>query len=338
MLEEILKIIVSVKTTNKNIGFYKKLNSKIKSGDIINVSIKDLSKGSKQKIDVSCKCGILRRIYFKTLFRLTKGLTEDLYCNKCKIEKTRKTNLQKYGTENFKKTQEEYIKQANVVHNNFYDYSKTQYVNSYTKVEIRCPKHNKIFFPKAQAHLSGLGCSICGRERQISKKILGKERYIKKANKIHNNKYIYDRVNYIDAHTKIEVGCPIHGYFFQRPMDHTNSKQGCPICKDSKGEKVITTFLIENNIKYEHQKSFPGLKHKNLLYFDFYLTELNICIEFDGEQHYRISERWGGEKQLEIIQLRDKLKTDYCEKNKIKLIRIKYNEDIEKKLKENICL
>jgi hypothetical protein len=62
------------------------------------------------------------------------------------------------------------------------------------------------------------------------------------------------------------------------------------------------------------------------------LPFLNICIEYDGIQHYESSDYFGGEKEFIIQQLKDNIKTEYCKNNNIKLIRIKYDENIEKKL------
>jgi len=71
------------------------------------------------------------------------------------------------------------------------------------------------------------------------------------------------------------------------------------------------------------------LKYKSLLYFDFYLPDYNICIEYDGEQHFRSIEYWGGDKQFEIIKLRDNLKSEYCKDNNINLLRLNFNESDE---------
>ena len=60
------------------------------------------------------------------------------------------------------------------------------------------------------------------------------------------------------------------------------------------------------------------------LLFDFYLIDLNICIEYDGEQHFTINEFFGGEKNFNIRVINDNIKTEFCNKNKIKLIRIPY--------------
>jgi len=52
--------------------------------------------------------------------------------------------------------------------------------------------------------------------------------FIEKANKTHNFKYDYSNVNYINSQTKVEIICPEHGSFYQRPNDH--KRNGCPVC------------------------------------------------------------------------------------------------------------
>lgn len=82
------------------------------------------------------------------------------------------------------------------------------------------------------------------------------------------------------------------------------------------------------------QKKFDNCKYKRKLAFDFYLPDLNICIEFDGQQHYISIDRWGGDNGLKTRQIRDEIKNKYCENNNIILIRIKYNEKIYDKLNQ----
>ncbi len=74
--------------------------------------------------------------------------------------------------------------------------------------------------------------------------------------------------------------------------------------------------------------------------FDFYLPNLNICIEFDGRQHYNIDNSYfGGEEEFLRIKERDGIKNQYCKDNDITLIRIPYwdIENIDKILKEKLC-
>lgn len=129
--------------------------------------------------------------------------------------------------------------------------------------------------------------------------------------------------------------CPIHGEFWQKASIHI-AGSNCPKCKSSKGELSIISFLSEHDIKYIQEKRFNDCKYKSYLKFDFYLPELNICIEFDGKQHFKPNEFFGGDEALEETKIRDEIKNKYCENNNIKLIRIRYDECIDDKLTENL--
>ena len=105
---------------------------------------------------------------------------------------------------------------------------------------------------------------------------------------------------------------------------HKHNKKYCPICyyKKSKGEIIINNFLEENNIDYQKEFIFPNSRKR----FDFYLPELNICIEYDGRQHFEEIDFFGGKQGLLEIQKRDNEKNAYCLKNGIQLFRIPYTE------------
>ena len=109
---------------------------------------------------------------------------------------------------------------------------------------------------------------------------------------------------------------------------------GCANCKESKGEREISKWLIEQEINFKKQKTFNNCKFKRQLYFDFYLPDYNLCIEFDGEQHYHSIEYFGGETNLLENKKRDEFKNNFCFKNNIKLERIKYDENIIDRLKQ----
>lgn len=101
---------------------------------------------------------------------------------------------------------------------------------------------------------------------------------------------------------------------------------GCPHCNESKGEKSIKKFLIDNKIIFESEKRFNECKNKKPLPFDFYLTDYNLLIEYDGIFHYEPIEFVGGIKKLKETQMRDKIKTKYAKDNNIHLLRIPYTE------------
>jgi len=218
-------------------------------------------------------------------------------------------------------TTERFILFSNEKHNNKYDYSLSIYENMRVKINIICKDHG-IFKQTPGNHLKGCGCPSCG-----GVKIPTTEEYILNANKLHNSKYDYSLTEYKNAKTKVKIICLTHGIFEQEPGNHIQG-QGCPICNDSIGEKEVRNFLISNDIKFIPQHTFENCKNKKILSFDFYLPDYNICIEYDGIQHFEPIEHFGGQPELEIRKHLDKIKTDYCKNNNIKLIRIRYNENI----------
>lgn len=230
-----------------------------------------------------------------------------------------------------RKTTEEYknifIEKAKQVHNNKYNYSLVDYKKSQIKVKILCPIHG-MFKQQPNMHISGTGCPKCRSDKMSNLLKNTKEEFITNAQKCHGTKYDYSLVQYIDNRTKIKIICPIHGIFEQTPDAHTNQNAGCQICRQSKGETAISLFLYNNSINYISQNRFEdckGIKHK--LPFDFYLPDYNMCIEYDGEQHFKqrlIRGKLIPIEAFESTKRNDNIKTNYCLTNNIKLIRIPY--------------
>ncbi|MBR6517552.1 MAG: zinc-ribbon domain-containing protein [Bacilli bacterium] len=207
------------------------------------------------------------------------------------------------------KTTEEFIEKAILVHGDKYDYSKTEYKGSITKVCIICPKHGE-FWQKPNDHLHGEGCKEC------SKKYKTTEEFIEESKSIHGDKYDYSKVNYINSNEKVCIICPKHGEFWQTPHSHLRGR-GCPKCRQSHLEKLFYNKLTENNIEFETQKRFDWLGLQSL---DFYLPKYNIGIECQGEQHF-YGFRCFGNKELQIKCIdRDKNKNELCTDNGLKLI------------------
>ena len=124
-----------------------------------------------------------------------------------------------------KLTRNDFINKANLIHNNKYDYSKVKYVNNSTKVCIICPEHGE-FWQTPRSHLIGQGCPLCNGTFKLTN-----QEFIEKANKIHNNKYDYSRVEYVNNCTKVCIICPEHGEFWQTPHHHLNG-HGCSKCRN----------------------------------------------------------------------------------------------------------
>ena len=147
-------------------------------------------------------------------------------------------------------TTEEFIEKAKKVHGDKYDYSKVKYVNKDTKVTIICPTHGE-FEQNPRSHLTGKGCPACGGSRKVTT-----EEFIKKARKVHGDKYDYSKVDYVNNNTKVTIICPTHGEFEQKPSGHLTGR-GCPYCSGKK--KLTTEEFIEkarkvHGDKYDYSK------------------------------------------------------------------------------------
>lgn len=209
------------------------------------------------------------------------------------------------------------------IHNNKYDYSLIDYKNRNTKIKIICPEHG-VFEQIPSLHLRGSGCQKCGTNIRSFKNTYTNEEFILRAKEMHNDKYDYSEVKYVKIFNKVQIICRKHGIFEQRASDHI-SGCGCKKCFESNGEKKIRLFLEDNNIRFISQKRFNDCRNINPLPFDFYIPELNICIEYDGEQHFEIVGHWGGENALKEIKKRDEIKNEYCSLNNIVLLRLNKN-------------
>ena len=216
----------------------------------------------------------------------------------------------------FRKNIQDFIMESKKIHGDKYDYSFSEYKNNMTKLKILCPTHG-IFEMRPNDHLSKkAGCRKC-----LS---YSYEKFVNEAKYIHNDRYDYSLVDIIGNNKKVKIICPIHGIFKQSVNNHILGS-GCPICKISKGELFIKKFLDDNNFEYVREKTFKDCINKKMLPFDFYLPKQNLCIEFDGEQHFKEINYFGGKTNFEEIKKRDEIKTKYCEDNNIKLLRLHKN-------------
>jgi hypothetical protein len=223
---------------------------------------------------------------------------------------------------------DEFIEQSNIIHMNKYDYSEVKFLKKKSKIIIICKEHGR-FEQLASSHLNGAGCPKCAGCSKSNK-----NEFIKKSLIIHKDKYDYSNIKYINAKTKVKIKCKIHGDFLQSPNKHLMG-QGCPKCSvNSKGENKIEKILKKANIKFEIQKTFEDCLFKRKLKFDFYLLDYNVCLEFDGEQHFEKYRFEKDDKKLIVRKKRDSIKDIYCNENDIKLYRINYKENIEKKVRK----
>ena len=212
-----------------------------------------------------------------------------------------------------------------VSHGNRYEYDKSTYVNVTKKINIKCKEHGW-FLQKPFVHYGGSGCDKCGYSESAEKKQINFEEFVIRSIEKHGNIYKYNKSGYINIFKPTEIECSKHGVFFQTPRNHYRGS-GCPKCISSRGETQVRLILERQNIKFQEQKIFDDLIHKNKLRCDFYLPEYNTVIEYNGLQHYEQIPIFGGINGLILTQKRDLIKYNYFIENKINLIIIRFDNN-----------
>lgn len=288
--------------------------AKLIHGDKYNYS-KVNYKNNKKKVEIICPI-------HGSFFQIPSNHFRNQGCSECGKEKEKENK--------FIKSKERFYKF--VLDNNFKIIG--EYTGSHSYIKLKC-KNNHEFSVMPTSFYSNPRCSVCEkkyypRTKERLEKIL-KDNYPKYKIVSENNK-------------EVLINCPIHGNFKKTYGQVINNLCQCPTCSlkiiQSKGASKVEKYLNNNKISYIKEKKFKNCKDKLFLPFDFYIPEKNICIEFDGIQHYKQKSFGASEeeaaKNFNLTKKHDEIKNIYCEKNKIKLIRIKYNENVEKVLTEEL--
>lgn len=195
-----------------------------------------------------------------------------------------------------------------------------EYINIKTKLKLMDNMTGKVFEKRIDSLLYG-----------DSTKQIGKPR-IKRTQssfEIELSKLTNDEYELIGRYTKLEDKTKfkhlVCGTVYESTPRNLIRGRGCPKCKESKGEKAISTYLSNNSINYISQYRFKNCKNIKELPFDFYIED-KLLIEFDGEQHFKPVKVFGGEDGFDKRKKNDTIKNKYCLDNKIPLLRIPYWE------------
>lgn len=225
-----------------------------------------------------------------------------------------------------KKTTEQYKKEVyDLVGDEFMVSGK--YKNNNTKIVMLHTKCGKYFEATPTDFLHGGNrCSHCFKNKQKTHK-----EFVKQVHDLFGDEYTV-LGKYEKALKKVKMKHNKCGHIWMcQPASFLFSNR-CPKCRFSKGESAILNWLIKNNVENIQQYKIKDCKNKLPLPFDFAVFKNDgsfVLIEFQGEQHDRAYEVWGGKKRLEYRQNNDKIKKNYCEKNNIPLLLISY-KDIKK--------
>lgn len=160
-------------------------------------------------------------------------------------------------------TTEKFIINANHIHNNKYDYSKTEYISEKKNIIIICKEHGE-FSTRPARHLKGSKCPRCVHNSQK----ITQDEFLEQANKVHKNKYDYSKAKYEGANKKLIIICPKHGEFLQTPSQHINSKNGCPLCAGNLKKSTKEFITKAKNIhgdRYIYSKSIYQNNKRKLI-------------------------------------------------------------------------
>jgi very-short-patch-repair endonuclease len=198
---------------------------------------------------------------------------------------------------------------------------ENKYINNETKMQYKC-SCGAISYITFNHFQEGHRCKDCGIKKIVDNKTLSFE-YVYNEFKKYDCELLSKKYKTSKDKLKYKCKCGNIGYI---SFDNFSHGHRCIRCAESFGEKKINDYLIRNNYNFERQYKINECKNIRPLPFDFYLLDYNICIEYDGEQHFECVDYFGGEIGFKKCQLNDSIKTNYCQSNNIPLLRILYTE------------
>lgn len=208
-------------------------------------------------------------------------------CYKCEYETEHRITLIKKGinclrcTKNYKKTTEDFINESKAKFGDILDYSKTKYVSAHRRVSLICREHGK-FRVVATQHLNAVEhpCPLCAKEVTSFKTTLTEKEVTRRLKNIHGKKYKYDKVIFVNTHTRIMLTCKDHGDFSVLPYNvFSKIESGCPRCSKAvtKPHAKICDLLKEHGIKYETNRRILDGKE-----IDVWIPDHKLGIEVNG--------------------------------------------------------
>jgi hypothetical protein len=215
---------------------------------------------------------------------------------------------------------------------NGYKLISKKYINSKTKMEFIHLDCGRKYFASWDTFKKGVGCGFCFGNNKPSFE------FVKSFSEIKG--FTLVTKEYRNRKSKLRFIHNHCGFMFETSWSSFyGNNSGCPKCLEPRGELEVEKWLSSEGLlpekDYFPQYFFEDCKNERYLYFDFYIPSENLCIEYNGKQHYEPVEFFGGKKEFDKNKQRDLIKEKYCETNKIKLLIIPYwnKEKIQEILK-----
>ena len=196
-----------------------------------------------------------------------------------------------------------------------------KYTNARTQMKFRCNNGNHNHQMTYDDIKQGSKCGKCSGSMKLEYDVVSKA--------FEDVGYTLLSKIYKNSHQKLKIKCN-EGHISTITYTHFKSSgRRCSLCSQSNGERAIQEYLDACSlvIDYVPQKSFDNCQTVHRKRYDFevlFATGTRFLIEYDGRQHFTPIEFFGGQKSLKSTRRRDLLKTNYCRKRKIPLLRISY--------------
>lgn len=290
----------SKKISYENVfDFFKKENYKL-------LTKKNCYKNSAQKLNTKCPNGHFCKVSlesFKTGVR----------CKKCYLNSL---------SEKMKLSDEKISKELNKM--GLMYISNGSYKKNTSSIKIKCDKGHEFGMTYAAIKRSKK-CPICRKKQKEEKRI--KEQIEKLEKTCLNISYKIKDINkYKNAKSKLTFTCDKEHEFECNSNNFKNGKR-CPHCNVYKNEEECRE-IFERITGKKFKKCRPVFLTKKengvRMELDGYCEDLKLAFEYDGEQHFKPLDYFGGKKKFQQITKNDKIKDGLCLKNDIILIRIPY--------------
>lgn len=327
--------IVKIKWNNTNRDWYEsKGYVYTKRYCEFEVKVGDLSPKSSCRINAVCDyCGNKYSTQYAVIMNGRNSIPKDA-CPHCAPLKANEINLKKRIDKNFE------LLNAICKKNGYRLITKPlDYIDTKMQVLFECPKHGiQSMILDNLKH--GHKCFACSYENRFDNLKNSKDYVNQIISSKNDNVWLNqdEYTNSIDRNLKIRCKCG-NTYITSFSNFVRAGINRCRTCsqKESSGELRIRKYLETNKIDFEQEKRFIDCKDNKPLPFDFYLPGYNICIEFDGQQHYKDIY---GYDSLDSTQCHDRIKNKYCADKGIKLLRIPYwqGSQIENILQQTLKL
>lgn len=214
------------------------------------------------------------------------------------------------------------------------DNPEKEYENGNSQLHYHCTVCGEPHHAQAGNLLQGHGCPTCADQHRNDDRRFTIEELKQRIKDKSNGTYEYVSGNYKNNVSPIKVRhLDCNHIFTTNWMLFRQGSVTCKHCRGSFGEQQVKGYLDQHGLDYEFGYVIPDLKDRKRLHFDLWLAKYKIAIEYDGVQHFKPTQfnqhgNKSAKEQYKLTVKHDRMKDQYCKEKGIKLIRIKYDQDV----------